>query len=268
MNQSDTTAGEGTENLGRPSATPVTGQQTPKGKKPTRAERREAARAASQAAALREYAAAEIPAAFQENRAAQGVAQVTGLQTAEERREQLKGEIDTVRGTGALERGRPTEYTDDEADTICSWVMEGGSLRSYCRQTGRASKTVYGWMRERTDFAARYARACEDRADTLADEGIEIVDDAGRNPTIEGVAAAKLRFEARKWIASKLRPQKWGDKQTVEHVGAVNIRIGIPAKQPAALVERVDSSPIPDALPAPTTTLITSKAAASTTYAR
>jgi hypothetical protein len=93
---------------------------------------------------------------------------------------------------------------------------------------------------ERADFLARYSRACEDRADTLADDIIEIVDAAAENPTIEGVAAAKLRMEARKWIASKLRPQKWGDKQTVEHVGAVNIRIGIPTKQPAPeLVERV-----------------------------
>jgi hypothetical protein len=92
-------------------------------------------------------------------------------------------------------------------------------------------ETVYRWMREYAQFQERYARAHEDRADTLADEMLEIADDAaGEDCSIEGVAAAKLRVETRKWIASKLRPGKWGEKQTVEHVGGVSIRIGIPQK--------------------------------------
>jgi hypothetical protein len=92
-------------------------------------------------------------------------------------------------------------------------------------------ETVYRWMREYARFQERYARAHEDRADTLTDEMLEIADAAaGENCSIEGVAAAKLRVEARKWIASKLRPQKWGEKQVVEHHGAVSIRIGIPQK--------------------------------------
>ncbi len=28
---------------------------------------------------------------------------------------------------------------------------------------------------------------------------------------------ARLRVDARKWVASKLRPKTWGDKQQIEH---------------------------------------------------
>lgn len=149
-------------------------------------------------------------------------------------------------GTGS---GRISEYSDEEADTLCAWIQGGGSLNAYCRNAGRKPETVYRWMRENTAFQARYAQAHEDRADTLTDEMLEIADDAANGfggPSIEGVAAAKLRVETRKWIASKLRPQKWGDKQVVEHVGAVSIRIGIPAKaKPLELVEQVEPLSLP-----------------------
>lgn len=139
-------------------------------------------------------------------------------------------------------KGRPSEYTDEEGDDICAWIAGGGSLRAWCRQNSRAIETVYRWMRQDARFHARYAQAHEDRADTLADEMIEIADDSAVNASIEGVAAAKLRVETRRFIASKLRPQKWGEKQTVEHVGAVNIRIGIPAKPPTT-IEAQDVTP-------------------------
>lgn len=143
----------------------------------------------------------------------------------EERRQEKE------KGTGGqLSVGRPSEYTVEEGDTLCAWVQAGGSLRGYCKETGRSAATVYRWMREDTQFQARYSQAHEDRADTLTDEMLEIADTVASNPSIEAVAAAKLQVEARKWIASKLRPQRWGDKQIVEHKGNVSIRIGIPQK--------------------------------------
>jgi hypothetical protein len=67
-----------------------------------------------------------------------------------------------------------------------------------------------------------YARAREDRSDKLADEIVAIsdeshndtyVDDDGNVRTNhEVVARAKLRVDARKWVASKLKPRVYGDK--------------------------------------------------------
>ncbi len=209
--------------------------------KPSRAARRAANRAKKDAAVLLAWAETERPAGLSlENRAAPSVPLVTGLETAKERRDIRKEERQHLVGIGMLERGRPSECTGQEQDAICSWIQGGGSLRSYQRSTGRAVETVYRWMRENASFQARLATAREDQSDTMAEEMVEIADEAASNPTIEGVAAAKLRVETRKWIASKLRPQKWGDKQVVEHVGAVSIRIGIPQKPAITVVEQVE----------------------------
>jgi hypothetical protein len=135
------------------------------------------------------------------------------------------------------DRGRPSEFTEEEADAICAWIASGASLRSYCAKHGRSMETVYRWMRQHAHFQARYSQAHEDRADTLTDEAIAIADAAAQAPSLESVAAAKLRVETRKWMAAKLRPQKWGEKQVIQHQGAVNIRIGIPQKASGDVVD-------------------------------
>ncbi len=218
----------------QPSDRPIIGAHG----KPSRAARRAANRAKRDAVNLAEQALADIPAAFRKSSGPQHYPG-TGLTSAKERRDQQTQALGSLVGQGVLSVGRPSEFTEAEADTICAWVAEGGSLRGYCRQSGRSTVTVYGWMRENAGFHVRYRQAHEDRADSLSDEIIDIVDEAALNPSIEGVAAAKLRYEARKWIASKLKPSTWGDKQVVEHKGAVSINIGIPKKPSPTVIEMV-----------------------------
>ena len=91
--------------------------------------------------------------------------------------------------------------------------------------------TVRGWVLDDVEgFAAQYARARDMQADKMVDDILEIADD-GRNDTYldadgnertdqEVIARSKLRVEARKWIASKFAPKKYGDKQAVELTGA------------------------------------------------
>ena len=243
-------------NQSAPSDTPTTGQQTRKTPinrscdepitgghgKPSRAARRAANRAAKDAAVLTAWARTNKPAGLSlENQPAPSPAPMTGLHTAKERNTQGQDNRSDTVGVGQLTVGRPSEYTGAEADVICAWVQAGGSLRSYNRETGRPVATIYRWMRQNAVFLTLLTAAHEDRADTLAEETIEIADAIALTPTIEGVAAAKLQIEARKWVATKLRPSKWGDKQVVEHVGAVSIRIGIPAKpQATAPIEAGD----------------------------
>lgn len=140
--------------------------------------------------------------------------------------------------------GRPSEYTEEEGDAICSWIAEGKSLRSYCRTSGRGMPTVYKWLRERADFFARYTQAHEDRADTLVDEMVEIADDSQHAESIEQVTAARLRVDTRKWIAQKMRASRYGDKVEVKQTGAVNIRIGLSAPvQPTQIID-ADAPPL------------------------
>ena len=43
------------------------------------------------------------------------------------------------------------------------------------------------------------------------------------NFTTKKPLSSKLRVETRKWIASKLKPKKYGDKVQTEHSGSVAI---------------------------------------------
>lgn len=138
----------------------------------------------------------------------------------QERAEEKKGE--------KLPAHRPSTYTEEEGQALCEWITNGHSLSSWCRQTGRSAFVVYGWMRSESDFARRYAQAHEDRTDTMADDLLEIADDVAGTDSIAAVQAAKLRIETRKWIAAKLKPQRYGEKQMVETSGNVTFQLGVP----------------------------------------
>lgn len=165
---------------------------------------------------------------------------VDAPQRAVEQQEQGEQAEQPAQGEQRKKLGRPSEYTPEEADRICQWIADGKSLKSYCRQTGRHMITVYAWMREHPDFLSRYARAREDRADSLADEMQDIADET-TSGTFEQIAAAKLRIETRKWIASKLRPGTYGDRIEVEQKGNVTFQIGLPRRT-------IDVTPAPEQL--------------------
>lgn len=121
--------------------------------------------------------------------------------------------------------GRPSEYTQEKADSICAELAEGRSLRSICRDESMPSvKTVFTWMRTYPEFLNQYARAKEESADALTDEMLDIADDSSRDYlesenglsfNSEHVQRSRLRVDTRKWIASKLKPKKYGDKLAV-----------------------------------------------------
>lgn len=119
---------------------------------------------------------------------------------------------------------RPSEYSTDTADKICDQLADGMSLRKICAQDGMPDKeTVRRWLRQQDGFRAQYAQAREDQADHWADEIIDIADEA------EDAGLARVQVDARKWVASKLKPKSYGDKQL--HTGpdgesAVQIIIG------------------------------------------
>lgn len=86
--------------------------------------------------------------------------------------------------------------------------------------------SIMRWLREDEGLATQYAEAKADQADYIADQMLEIADDAtndwmeqklladGENPKRykENTWRSKLRIDTRKWIASKLRPSRYGDK--------------------------------------------------------
>ena len=131
--------------------------------------------------------------------------------------------------------GRPCEFTQEKADEICAHLSEGKSLRTVCAMDGMPSAaTFFRWLRTYETFLKQYEKAKQEAADALVEEMLDIADD-GTNDWMEthdkdGVAIgwkvngehvqrSRLRLDARKWIASKLKPKKYGDKMDVNHGG-------------------------------------------------
>lgn len=129
--------------------------------------------------------------------------------------------------------GRPTDFSQDLADQLCERLADGESLRSICDAEDMPNKaTVFRWLAKFPEFSDQYARARETQADSLFDEILSIADD-GHNDWMlrkygederwvengEALRRSQLRVDARKWMAGKLRPKKYGEKITQEHTG-------------------------------------------------
>jgi hypothetical protein len=96
---------------------------------------------------------------------------------------------------------------------VCRRMANGKSLREACKM-GKVpiAETIRVWLRddESGTLPVQYARACDERAGFHADEIIAIADEA------KDANKARVQIEARKWVASKLDPKKYGDKQTLD----------------------------------------------------
>ena len=120
-------------------------------------------------------------------------------------------------------------YSVDLARSICAEVSKMSVTRVVKLDGMPCESTIYEWLQKHEEFAEMYARACEFRSEREAEAIVEIADAA----TPEDVQVAKLRVEARKWVASKLAPRKYGDRQTVEHEGGISLQVvtGVPSRE-------------------------------------
>jgi hypothetical protein len=123
--------------------------------------------------------------------------------------------------------GRPSDYTQEIADRICQQLASGMSLREVCRSDDMpAESTVRLWaLEDRDGFSAQYTRAREIGYHSMADELLEIADDAandwmerngddneGWQLNGEHVQRSRIRLDTRKWLLSKALPKVYGDK--------------------------------------------------------
>ena len=118
------------------------------------------------------------------------------------------------------------EEIDEMFERIIKGIAEDGeSLRSVLqRHSMPSNETFYKWLEADENKSKQYARACEERADSIFEEILEIadenaldisMDDEGKY-TINGevVQRSRLKVDARKWMLSKMNPKKYGEKNT------------------------------------------------------
>lgn len=136
--------------------------------------------------------------------------------------------------------GRPTLYSEELANIICENIATGMSLKRALEAAEAEGHpvprmaVVFRWMKENTDFSDKYALAQEERSEAFHEELIDIADD-GRNDFMEdnyqegktpgyalngeNIQRSKLRVETRKWVMSKMKPKKYGEKLDVTSGG-------------------------------------------------
>lgn len=129
--------------------------------------------------------------------------------------------------------GRPAIYTQELADMLCARIAEGQSIRTACTAADMpCTTTVFKWLRENKDFAQQYARATEERTEAMSEDILDIADDGSNDlMTIqkgnqsyevenrEVTNRSRLRVDTRKWLMSKMKPKKYGDKVDVTSDG-------------------------------------------------
>lgn len=143
--------------------------------------------------------------------------------------------------------GRPSGYSPERVGPFLDAIAEAKSTREAAALIGVTKATVFDWLAKHKDFSDRYARAKEAAADFIVEEILAIADDASNDwmetnhgPVLnaEAVARSRLRIDARKWLAGKLRPKKYGDRIDVDH--------GVQSDNPLGeLLRRVQGNAMP-----------------------
>lgn len=122
--------------------------------------------------------------------------------------------------------GRPTDYTPEKAADICLRIADGQSVREIARSDDMpAMSTIFKWLAEHKEFSEQYARAKEAQAEHLAEDILDIADDArndwmerrdeenaGWQANGEHIQRSRLRIDSRKWLLAKMLPKKYGER--------------------------------------------------------
>lgn len=114
-------------------------------------------------------------------------------------------------------------------EEIIKRLSEGEPLRPICRENGKPSfKTIYRWLDEDPDFSAKFWRARELGYDAIAEDCLEIADDARNDWMVkkgedgkdiyqynkENVQRSKLRVWTRLQLLAKWS-NKYSDKYKI-----------------------------------------------------
>ena len=141
-------------------------------------------------------------------------------------------------------RGGPPKKNDQVIDEILEKISEGRSLVGILKSKKEypAYVNFMRWIEADEELRKRYAKAKEEQADYLAEQLLEIADD-GKNDWMqtndpdnpgyrfnnEHYQRSRLRVDTRKWIASKLKPKKYGEKLELDATTDLKAAFALPA---------------------------------------
>jgi hypothetical protein len=110
---------------------------------------------------------------------------------------------------------------DDVRDELLIRVAEGESVFTICHDAHMPCRSVmYRWIQKDTQFCAEYEAALYQRADKYVEQIADLSEHmqmrAKMGASNEEMTALKTHINSLQWIAAKLNPRKYGEKQHLE----------------------------------------------------
>ena len=112
--------------------------------------------------------------------------------------------------------GRPTKYSDDVIEAICTRLASGESLIKICTDPKMpARSTVFGWLvkTEKRSFLDKYLAARSIAGHACADRLLGLVDDL-ESGEVEPQIAREMSSNLR-WSAERMAPRYYSPKQAI-----------------------------------------------------
>ena len=130
---------------------------------------------------------------------------------------------------------------------ILERISEGKSLVYAVKEAKMSYATAMYQLRNNPELQAKYKSCMEERGDYLADELVDLSDEMppdDLDPSLINawVNRQRLRIDARKWTAAKLRPKVWGDKIDVS-VTHAQISITAALESGQSRIDAIDITP-------------------------
>lgn len=122
----------------------------------------------------------------------------------------------------AGKRGRPPAISADAKDLVIEAIMSGMSVRKACQSVGVEVATWFLTLGREPELVERYNAARAAGVDALVEDAEEAAEDARRAENGHQVAGAKVYIDHKRWMASRIAPQRWGEKSMVHVSGQIS----------------------------------------------
>lgn len=127
--------------------------------------------------------------------------------------------------------GRPSLYTPELLQRIVERLSNGEPLAVICRDEGMPSDdTVRNWAQKDEAVSRRIARAREAGEDAIAWRLRSVA--RGGDGSSGDVQRDKLIVDTDFKLLAKWNPNRWSDRQQVEHSGGISLEQLVSAAQP------------------------------------
>lgn len=118
-----------------------------------------------------------------------------------------------------------TDFGDDQVEELLERTSKGEQLTKVCTDPRMpARSTVYSWIESDAEFAGRFRAARARGVHALAEECLEIADEAVAKDDSVAVANKRVRIDTRLRLAGKWLAVEYGDKLDVNYNAEVTHR--------------------------------------------